>query len=164
MPNYGKPVRQDADAETHPTMKSNHETDWLFSAHPLPNSSSRARPEGINKRNLANADLNLIETRSGGGKGKCSSSGYEVNLFAQEPMLANPVHMTWDNRGRLGSHAHGHPQLKPGEVANDKIIVLEDTDETGGPTSQPSLPTACTCPESNWPMEDASSARARRFF
>jgi hypothetical protein len=27
--------------------------------------------------------------------------GYEVNLFASEPMLANPIHMTWDSRGRL---------------------------------------------------------------
>ena len=47
-------------------------------------------------------------------------------------MLANPVHMTWDNRGRLWvACSWAYPQLKPGEVANDKIIILEDTDGDG---------------------------------
>ena len=41
--------------------------------------------------------------------------GYEVNLFAQEPMLANPIHMTWDARGRLWvACSWAYPQLKPG--------------------------------------------------
>ncbi|MDB4614800.1 dehydrogenase, partial [bacterium] len=47
-------------------------------------------------------------------------------------MLANPVHMHWDSKGRLWvSCSWAYPQLKPGEVANDKIIILEDTDGDG---------------------------------
>jgi putative heme-binding domain-containing protein len=58
--------------------------------------------------------------------------GYEVNLFAAEPMLANPTHMAWDSRGRLWvTCSWAYPQLKPGAVANDKIIILEDTDGDG---------------------------------
>ena len=58
--------------------------------------------------------------------------GYQVNLFASEPMLANPTHMHWDSRGRLWvSCSWAYPQLKPGEVPNDKIIILEDTDDDG---------------------------------
>jgi len=58
--------------------------------------------------------------------------GYEVNLFASEPMLANPIHMTWDSRGRLWvACSWSYPQVEPGGVANDKIIILEDTDGDG---------------------------------
>ncbi|TWT91195.1 PVC-type heme-binding CxxCH protein [Neorhodopirellula pilleata] len=58
--------------------------------------------------------------------------GYQVNLFAADPMLANPVHMIWDSRGRLWvACSWAYPQLKPGDVANDKIIILEDTDDDG---------------------------------
>ena len=90
--------------------------------------------DGISKRNLANADLALMEDHDP----KVEQAnfkllpGYEVNLFAQEPMLANPIHMTWDARGRLWvACSWAYPQLKPGEVANDKIIILEDTNGDG---------------------------------
>ncbi|MDX1636891.1 MAG: HEAT repeat domain-containing protein [Balneolaceae bacterium] len=58
--------------------------------------------------------------------------GFEVNLFASEPMLVKPIQMNWDEKGRLwvvGSK--DYPQLKPGEVPNDKIYVLEDTTGNG---------------------------------
>jgi putative heme-binding domain-containing protein len=90
--------------------------------------------EGISKRNLANADLELIENHDPAVEKENFDllPGYEVNLFAQEPMLANPIHMTWDNRGRLWvACSWAYPQLKPGEVANDKIIILEDVDGDG---------------------------------
>ncbi|MFP6887071.1 MAG: PVC-type heme-binding CxxCH protein, partial [Opitutales bacterium] len=90
--------------------------------------------DGISKRNLANADLALINNHDPDVE-KANFKllpGYEVNLFAQEPMLANPIHMTWDARGRLWvACSWAYPQLKPGEVANDKVIILEDTDGDG---------------------------------
>lgn len=58
--------------------------------------------------------------------------GFEVTLFAAEPMVVNPVQMSWDADGRLwvvGSTAY--PHVKPGEQANDKLYVLEDTDGDG---------------------------------
>lgn len=58
--------------------------------------------------------------------------GYEVNLFAAEPMLVNPIHMTWDPQGRLWVICStSYPQVSPGEKPNDQIVILEDTDNDG---------------------------------
>ncbi|QDU17192.1 Trehalose utilization [Gimesia maris] len=58
--------------------------------------------------------------------------GYEVNLFAAEPMLVNPIHMTWDPQGRLWVICStSYPQVSPGEKPNDQIVILEDTDGDG---------------------------------
>lgn len=58
--------------------------------------------------------------------------GFEVNLFAAEPMLAKPIHMTWDAQGRLWvASSTAYPQVAPGQLPNDQIVVLEDTDGDG---------------------------------
>jgi putative membrane-bound dehydrogenase-like protein len=82
--------------------------------------------------------------------------GYEVRCFAHEPMVQNPVAMTWDHRGRLwiveayeypegtplpmtqrpfGGEARDdqyHPMPKPGvKTPRDRVIILEDTDNDG---------------------------------
>jgi putative membrane-bound dehydrogenase-like protein len=79
--------------------------------------------------------------------------GYEVRCFAHEPMVQNPVAMTWDHRGRLwvveayeypngsdnpapfGGEAKDdqyHPMPKLGEkIPRDRVIILEDTDNNG---------------------------------
>jgi glucose/arabinose dehydrogenase/plastocyanin len=61
--------------------------------------------------------------------------GYEVSLFASEeqfPELAKPVQFAFDARGRLWvSTMPSYPQVLPGAVADDKIIILEDTDRDG---------------------------------
>ncbi|QDU40101.1 Trehalose utilization [Maioricimonas rarisocia] len=58
--------------------------------------------------------------------------GFEVNLWAAEPMLVNPIHMTWDPQGRLWvCCSTSYPQVQPGEKPNDQIMVLEDTDGDG---------------------------------
>jgi putative membrane-bound dehydrogenase-like protein len=79
--------------------------------------------------------------------------GYEVRCFAHEPMVQNPVAMTWDHRGRLwvveayeypngsehpapyGGEAKDdqyHPIPKLGEkIPRDRVIILEDTDNDG---------------------------------
>jgi putative heme-binding domain-containing protein len=60
------------------------------------------------------------------------ADGFEVNLFAADPLLAKPIQMSFDAAGRLwvaGSEVY--PHIKPGQVANDKIIVLEDTNGDG---------------------------------
>lgn len=60
------------------------------------------------------------------------AEGLEVNLFAEEPMLVKPIQMNWDEKGRLWVVGSKHyPQLKPGEVPDDKIYVLEDTTGDG---------------------------------
>src|SRR4051812_39156104 len=59
--------------------------------------------------------------------------GFEVRLFASEPMVINPVAMTWDERGRLWVlELYEYPLgAKPGEKGRDQVKVLEDTDNDG---------------------------------
>jgi putative heme-binding domain-containing protein len=58
--------------------------------------------------------------------------GFEVNLFAADPLLAKPIQMNFDAAGRLWvATSEVYPQIKPGQKANDKIIVLEDTKGVG---------------------------------
>ena len=90
--------------------------------------------KGIKTANLKGADLDLMNNHDPNSQLENFDllPGYQVNLFAADPMFANPVHMHWDSRGRLWvACSWAYPQLKPGEVANDKIIILEDTDNDG---------------------------------
>lgn len=62
--------------------------------------------------------------------------GYKVELFASEaefPDLRNPVQMSFDNKGRLWvATMPTYPHYKPGDpMPNDKLIILEDTDQDG---------------------------------
>lgn len=60
------------------------------------------------------------------------AEGFEVTLFAAEPLVAKPIQMNWDAEGRLwvvGSTAYPHGQV--GEEPNDKVYILEDTDGDG---------------------------------
>src|SRR5215469_11676762 len=60
------------------------------------------------------------------------ADGYEVNLFAADPLLAKPIQMNFDAAGRLWvACSEAYPQIKPGQKANDKVIVLEDRDGDG---------------------------------
>jgi len=57
---------------------------------------------------------------------------FEINLFAADPAIAKPIQMNWDRKGRLWiASSSTYPQIKPGEKASDKILVLEDTDRDG---------------------------------
>ncbi len=59
--------------------------------------------------------------------------GFDVQLFATEKEGAiKPIAIRFDAAGRLwvvGSTAY--PQIRPGETANDKVTILEDTDGDG---------------------------------
>lgn len=62
--------------------------------------------------------------------------GYKIDLFASEKEfedLANPVQLSFDNRGRLWiATMPSYPHYKPGDPRpNDKLIILEDTDKDG---------------------------------
>jgi putative heme-binding domain-containing protein len=59
-------------------------------------------------------------------------AGFEINLWAGEPMLRKPVQMNWDAQGRLWVVCSTtYPQIKPGEPAIDQVVVLQDTDNDG---------------------------------
>ncbi len=59
--------------------------------------------------------------------------GFEIRLFAAEPMVVNPVAMTWDARGRLWVvELYEYPLgAAKGEKPRDRIKILEDTDADG---------------------------------
>lgn len=62
--------------------------------------------------------------------------GYAISLFASEkefPDLANPVQMSFDNKGRLWiATMPTYPHWRPGDPKpNDKLIILEDTNGDG---------------------------------
>ena len=61
--------------------------------------------------------------------------GYQLNLFASEvqfPDLANPVQMQVDAKGRLWVASwNTYPKWEPGKEMNDKLMILEDTDNDG---------------------------------
>ncbi|MFC4874202.1 PVC-type heme-binding CxxCH protein [Negadavirga shengliensis] len=60
------------------------------------------------------------------------ADGFEVTLFAAEPMVMKPIQMNWDEQGRLWVVSSTvYPHLKPGQTPNDKIYVLEDTNGDG---------------------------------
>ena len=64
------------------------------------------------------------------------ADGYQVELFASEqefPDLRNPVQLSFDNQGRLWvAVMPSYPHYKPGDSRpNDKLIILEDTDNDG---------------------------------
>ncbi|MFK7982681.1 MAG: PVC-type heme-binding CxxCH protein [Saprospiraceae bacterium] len=58
--------------------------------------------------------------------------GYEINLFAADPMIANPINVNWDTKGRAWvATSSTYTHIVPGREPNDKIIILEDTDGDG---------------------------------
>ncbi len=62
--------------------------------------------------------------------------GYKVELFASEkefPNLANPMQMSFDNKGRLWvATMPTYPAYRPGDpLPNDKILIYEDTNHDG---------------------------------
>ncbi len=60
------------------------------------------------------------------------ADGFEVNLFAADPLLAKPIQISFDADGRLWvASSETYPQVKPGQQADDKILVLEDADGDG---------------------------------
>ncbi len=60
------------------------------------------------------------------------SDGLEINLFASDPMIANPININWDSRGRAWiATSSTYPHILPGNQASDRIVILEDMDRDG---------------------------------
>lgn len=58
--------------------------------------------------------------------------GMEIELFASDPMISKPVQMNFDSAGRLWLVSSGmYPHIVPGAEENDRVLVLEDTDQDG---------------------------------
>lgn len=58
---------------------------------------------------------------------------FELQLFAAEPDVVNPIYMNWDERGRLWViETVDYPnEIKEDDIGDDRIKILEDTDGDG---------------------------------
>jgi len=60
------------------------------------------------------------------------ADGFQVNLFAANPMIRKGQNLNWDAQGRAWlTSSVTYPQLEPGDKPRDQIIVLEDTNHDG---------------------------------
>jgi glucose/arabinose dehydrogenase len=60
------------------------------------------------------------------------ADGFEVTLWAENPLFHKPTQMNFDPQGRLWvTSCLSYPQIEVGQTPNDKAIILEDTDGDG---------------------------------
>jgi putative membrane-bound dehydrogenase-like protein len=59
--------------------------------------------------------------------------GFELQLFAAEPQIVNPIAMSWDERGRLWVvETTDYPNhIVEDGTGHDRILILEDSDRDG---------------------------------
>ena len=104
------------------------------------NNKSGSMVEGNEKEQIVDVDsIYLSENKA--LSAFTLAPGYKVELFASEkefPDLANPVQLSFDNKGRLWiATMPTYPHYRAGdERPNDKLIILEDTDKDGRADNQ----------------------------
>jgi putative heme-binding domain-containing protein len=60
------------------------------------------------------------------------AEGFEVTLWAENPLINKPIHLNFDPQGRLWiASSTVYPQIEPGQAPADRILVLEDTTGQG---------------------------------
>lgn len=79
--------------------------------------------------------LGIIKSSKDDLKDFTIADGFELNCFASSedfPELINPLQIQFDTKGRLWVTCFAsYPHPLPGAVANDFILILEDTDNDG---------------------------------
>lgn len=82
------------------------------------------RPEPLPKQDPLSAEDSMDYTRL--------PVDFRLELFASEPMLVNPIHLAWDEKGRLWiAETVDYPNDVRDGSGNDTIKILEDTDGDG---------------------------------
>jgi putative heme-binding domain-containing protein len=60
------------------------------------------------------------------------AEGFEVTLWAENPLFHKPTQMNFDPQGRLWvTSCLSYPQIEVGQTPDDKVIILEDTNGDG---------------------------------
>ena len=87
--------------------------------------------------------------------------GFEVSLFAREPMVRNPCSIAFDGRGRMFvSHGPQYRNPKP-DTPPDSIVILEDTNGDGVADKARTFATGFNCIQSlAWHGKDLWVANA----
>jgi putative membrane-bound dehydrogenase-like protein len=100
-------------------------------------SREASRDELINRDTRAKAASTGLPPNSGLQPEEAAAAitvpeGFHAKLAAGEPMIHQPIAMTFDHRGRLWvAEAHTYPIRAAEGEGEDKIIILEDTDQDG---------------------------------
>ncbi len=85
-----------------------------------------------------------------------AADGLELNLWASDPMIAKPIQIAWDAKGRMWAATSAiYPQVKPGQAADDKIMIVEDTDGDGKADRAKAFCENLLIPTGVWPAIDA---------
>ncbi len=97
---------------------------------------SAPSPESEESSDSADAESNAKDSRSASPKQALPefevAEGFEVSLYAQNPLIEKPIQINFDPKGRLWvASSSVYPQIKPGQEANDKVFVLKDEDRDG---------------------------------
>ena len=110
----------------------------------------KPRPQTLPEDDKKQSALDLIESERGGRHWVDAATdpprspessletlqiedGFEIELFAAEPLVKDPVAMTFDQLGRMFVLEYGDYPIGPaqGEDPLSKIVMLEDTDNNG---------------------------------
>jgi putative membrane-bound dehydrogenase-like protein len=113
----GDSVRAQLDAHAVPVLR------YESPPVPIPNYENRPEPN----------QLQLSLTPAEALKHWQVPPGFELQLFAAEPEIVNPIAMSWDERGRLWVvETVDYPNnIRPDGEGNDVIRILEDTNADG---------------------------------
>ena len=91
------------------------------------------------------------------------ADGYQIELWAENPMLEKPTQMNWDALGRLWVCSSSlYPQIAPGQQADDKILILSDPTGTGKATKSEVFAKGLLIPTGVVPDLTAEAQRTQR--
>lgn len=108
-----------------PLIATAEERVWQIAEGGNDPGDGRPEPEQLHADPNANIEEELASFST--------SNDLRVNLFASEREgLTSPLNIRWDPAGRMYvSVTTTYPHVFPGDLPNDKIIMLEDTDHDG---------------------------------
>ena len=91
------------------------------------------------------------------------ADGYQIELWAENPLLEKPTQMNWDALGRLWICSSSlYPQIAPGQQADDKILILSDPAGSGKATKSEVFAKGLLIPTGVVPDLTAEAQRTQR--
>ena len=109
--------------EAHANLKAYQIADPKYFDGPVPNYERRDPAPRVQQSLSPAESMSLMQV----------PVDFELQLFASEPDVVNPVFMTWDERGRLWViETVDYPnEVKDDDIGDDRIKILEDTNGDG---------------------------------
>lgn len=103
---------------------------WSYAVDPVP-------PKAVTFPDPVNTEADVTSRAlppEDAARGFRVPDGFQVNVFAAEPDIQNPIAMAWDSRGRLWvaeNYTYADRNLKFDLSLRDRVLILEDTDHDG---------------------------------